>query len=281
MYILFDIGGTKTRVACSQKGTGIDAVSKFDTPKDFEAGVARIIEEIHTLAGGAAVDIIAGGIRGPLAPDRSGIVSDSVLTDWVQKPLRERLMACAPVVILENDAAVAALGEATYGAGKGHAIVAYHTVSTGVGGARVVAGRIDAARVGFEIGKQTLDIDHTLVPQSADGTLEGLVSGTSIERRFNKKPYEIPQADPLWQELARYLAHGLRNTIAYWSPDVIVLGGSMVLGDPRIFRQDIALETAKLLKGEMPCPPILDAALGDSAGLYGALALAVEAEKNH
>jgi fructokinase len=104
-------------------------------------------------------------------------------------------------------------------------------------------------------------------------TLENLVSGTAIELRFGTKPYEIPQSDILWEELAEYLAQGMRNTVLYWSPDVIVLGGSMITGDPKIRVESVRKYTVESLNGFEPCPFITEAKLGDEAGLYGAMAL--------
>jgi glucokinase len=49
------------------------------------------------------------------------------------------------------------LGEAVFGAGKGREIVVYMTISTGVGGARIVGGKIDASAMGFEPGHQIID----------------------------------------------------------------------------------------------------------------------------
>jgi predicted NBD/HSP70 family sugar kinase len=58
----------------------------------------------------------------------------------------------------------------------------------------------------------------------------------------------------------------------YWSPDAIVLGGSMVVGDPRIPLEAIKKHTVAVLNGFVPCPEILDATLKDDGGLYGAMA---------
>jgi len=77
----------------------------------------------------------------------------------------------------------------------------------------------------------------------------------------------------LWDQLANYLAHGLRNSILYWSPDVIVLGGSMIVGDPRILLDDIVKHTNAVVGEVTQVPLIVDAALGDNAGLYGAMAV--------
>lgn len=57
-------------------------------------------------------------------------------------------------MFLANDADLVGLGEAVYGAGKGYKVVAYFTVSTGVGGARIVNKRIDKGVFSFEPGWQ-------------------------------------------------------------------------------------------------------------------------------
>ena len=275
MYLLFDIGGTKTRVAVTSDLQTIDRVSKFETPLVFEEAMLRMEKEIALLCDGRIITAVAGGIRGPLDHEKTAIVSETILADWVLKPLAQRLgTICHAPVYLENDTALVGLGEAHAGAGKGYAIVAYHTVSTGVGGARIVDGAIDVARSGFEPGKQVLDIDHTLHAEfSHNGTLEELISGEAIEKRFSQKPYTIPQSDPVWDELAQYLAYGIKNTILYWSPDVVVLGGSMVVGDPRIKLAPIKHKVVELLGDLEPCPPIVDATLKDEGGLHGGLAL--------
>ncbi|MBX9906480.1 ROK family protein [Patescibacteria group bacterium] len=277
MYLLFDIGGTKTRIAVASGFEKIEQKVSFETPHIFEDACVRITEEVDRLTQGATITAAAGGVRGMLSGDHSKIIHESVLIDWVGKPLHARLRGIvnAPVYI-ENDAAVAGLGEARYGAGTGYKIVAYHTVSTGVGGARIVDRQIDSSHGGFEPGKQIIDVDHTIYPKFSErGTLEELISGEALEKRMGKKPYDIAQSDHVWTELALYLAHGLKNTTVYWSPDVIVLGGSMIVGDPRILRADITAYTQMLL-GDIECPPILDASLEDQAGLYGGLALLEE-----
>ena len=83
----------------------------------------------------------------------------------------------------------------------------------------------------------------------------------------------------IWLELAQYLAQGMRNTILYWSPDIIVLGGSMMVGDPKIPLEAVRKATVATLDNFVPCPFITIAALGDEAGLYGAMARITEADK--
>ena len=271
-YILLDIGGTKTRVAASKDLQTLDKVSKFNTPLKFKAGIDSIIKAIEGMKLKDKVSGIAIGMRGRINEDKTALENDNVLSDWAKKPLAETLSKHfqAPVFI-ENDTALAGLGEAVHGAGQGADIVAYHTISTGIGGAKIENGKIDITSFGFEPGHQILDIDRTILGVDITPTLENLVSGSGLEARLGVKPYDIPQNDVIWNELAEYLAHGLRNTILYWSPDTIILGGSMITGDPKIELDPIRKYTVEVLDSFVACPFITITKLGDDAGLYGAM----------
>lgn len=272
-YVVFDIGGTKTRVATSEDLKTFTKVESFKTPPKFEDGMPMLIELIDKLATNKIKGIF-GGVRGRLNDEKTGIENDGPLNKWKGKSIVELLKKKYKTpVFIENDSAVAGVGEAVFGAGKGLDIVAYHTVSTGVGGVKVEKGDIDQTSIGFEPGHQILDVDRTILGADISPTLENLVSGTAVGERFGCKPYEIPQTDILWKELAGYLAQGLRNTILYWSPDAIVLGGSMIIGDPRIEIDDIRKATVEVMDGFVDTPLIVEAELGDEAGLYGCLAL--------
>lgn len=272
-YALFDVGGTKTRVAVSDDLETFSKPISFKTPGKPEEGMKKLIEAISELSNGE-IEGIAGGLRGRLDELKTGIQNDATLKNWAGFSVvaaLEKKYGCE--VFLENDAAIAGVGEAVFGAGEGLEIVAYHTVSTGVGGAKIEDGEIDDASIGFEPGHQILDIDRTVLGEEITPTLENLVSGTAVENRFGTKAYEIPQSDVLWDELAEYLGQGLRNTILFWSPDAIVLGGSMIIGDPRIEIDTIRKYTVQALDGFVEAPLITTAKLGDEAGLYGAMAL--------
>lgn len=271
-FILFDIGGTKTRVAASEDLKTFTKHTSFKTPKKFEEGIEAMVKAAKECAEGP-IRGICGGIRGTLDDQKTGIVYDNILQGWIDMPLASELKKKLKAeVYIENDAALAGLGEACFGAGQGADIVAYHTVSTGVGGAKIENSRIDDNSTGFEPGHQILDIDQTILGEGIEPTLENLVSGAALEARMGIKPYDIDQSDATWDQLALYLAHGLRNTILYWSPDVIVLGGSMILGTPRILLDDIVRHTNEVLGENISCPLIVDARLADESGLYGAMA---------
>jgi len=267
MIILFDIGGTKTRLSTTKDGVNFSEPVICDTPDSFEEGMDFIVKEVNKIVDGEEIKFMCGGIAGVKNKEGTGIVENSSHTpDWEGKDIKGRLeKELNTNVYIENDAEIVGLGEAVYGAGKGMSIVGYITVSTGVGGGRIIDGKIDKNTIGFEPGHQFID---------GTTTLENLVSGTAVENRFNKKPYEIPQEDPLWAELASHLARGVHNTAVHWSPEVIILGGSMIVGDPAIKISDVekSLQEITLIKREIPV--IKKAELGALGGIYGALVYA-------
>ena len=274
MYLLFDIGGTNMRIALSKDGATFGEPKILETPKDFDAAVLAIKNVANELAAGEKLIAAAGGVAGALSRDRSIFLNGPHLSGWNGKPIKKKLeeLLGAPTFV-ENDTAVVGLGEATAGAGKGHEIVAYITVSTGVGGARIIGGRIDVSAMGFEPGHQIIDAGGALKKTSVGGfgvDLEGYISGTAITERYGKKPREITDL-AFWDEMARLLAFGLNNTIVHWSPDVVVVGGAMMnkIGIP-IDRVRAHLKGILHIYPELPL--IEHSALGDVGGLHGALA---------
>lgn len=278
MYILFDIGGTKMRVVAADHEKFLADPVIVSTPKDFNEGMdtlKRIIDNLEQglSAQNRSVTAIVGGIAGPINEDKTTLVNSPNLSGWVGHDIKKTLHDAYRVPVeLENDAALVGLGEAHFGAGRGKTIVAYLTISTGVGGVRIVDGKIDRASLGFEPGHQIIDPDNSLCPTCEGNDLEAYVSGTSIEKRFGVKPYEIHD-DTVWDELAKFLAYGINNTIVYWSPDIVVLGGSMMkeIGIPV---PAVRKHLAEILKIFPNIPLIEKATLGDFGGLYGSLALA-------
>ena len=264
MYLLFDIGGTHMRLALSRDGKEIEGAPHVeDTPQKFEEALERIAAITKELTSGAHVDAAAGGVPGPLDADRTKLIRAPHLADWIEKPLKEKFEQIfdAPVY-LENDAALAGLGEAVRGAGVGFRIMAYITIGTGVGGARIVSRQIDTSALGFEPGHQI--INHS---KNVEETLEQLISGTAIEKRYQKKPFELDDS-AAWDEIAWHLSAGLTNTIVHWSPDIVIIGGSVA---QKIPIEKVGMYVGKLLTIFPQGVPIAKAVLGDSSGLYGAI----------
>lgn len=266
MHILADIGGTKTRVAGSLDLSRFDEPLLFDTPQKYDDVLALLAEVARKLSGDKTADSFTAGVKGVLSEDKRTLVTapQNILRDWKDKPLASDLEAALKTsVLLENDTALVGLGEAVYGAGKGKGTVAYITVSTGVNGARIVHGAIDRGRA--EIGGQYLQVGDSLK------SLEDTVSGTAISEKYGVHPKEIDKDSPVWEELANITAFGVHNAILHWSPDVVVLGGSM-FNDIGISVPRVQSHVERIMRKFPQTPDIVHSALGDLGGLWGGLA---------
>lgn len=271
MFIVFDIGGTNTRIGISEDGKTItDNTSFLTDAHNYEKNLEAFVTAVNALADGRPIQGMAGGIPGPLIEGGQGIGHAPNLPAWrgklFAKDVSERIKT---PVFLENDTAVIGIGEAVSGAGTGHGIVAYITVSTGVGGCRIVNGEIDENVRGFEPGHQVVDIDGPECACGGRGHLEALIGGASLERDHGTSPQEVDNVD-VWDAAAKHLAVGLNNLLVMWSPDVFVVGGSVM--------KKISIEKAERYLHEIvtiydKVPPVLPAKLEEGAGFLGGLAI--------
>ncbi|HSX24970.1 MAG TPA: ROK family protein [Candidatus Andersenbacteria bacterium] len=271
MVIAFDIGGTNTRIAYSKEGETLSEPVIYPTPENFEDGIRQFVTTVKKLTNGQQITAIAGGIPGPMDVEKTMLLKAPNLKGWNNKPLKtivEKELG-APVY-LENDTAMWGIGEATQGAGKGFEIMVYITVSTGVGGTRIVDGNIDKSAQGFEPGHQIISPDGPECGCGGKGHLEAYISGSAMQKRTGMSPKDVH--DPhIWDKEAKYLAIGLLNTAVFWSPHCIVLGGSMM--------KNISIDAVCNYMGSynhiLPTLPLIKkSSLNDMGGLIGSLSVA-------
>lgn len=266
MNLIFDIGGTNTRFTLTN-GINISEPLVVPTPQKFSDFINVFGDSLKKVSEGDKVDRCVGGLPGVVDQDSETLIYCPNLPNWVGKPIKSELENIAKAsVYIENDAALAALGEATLGAGQNFDIVAFLTLSTGVGGARIVNQKIDAKVCGFEPGHQIVDLSSS--PPGNPLYLESLISGAGLQKLYNKKA-ELINDKEVWNKVTKYLAVGLNNTICFWSPAVIILGGA-IINSGRIPLDDLRQELLKIYFISS-LPEIRFGKLGDSAGLYGAL----------
>lgn len=241
----------------SNKGQNISGSQIIPSPQDFGQFTNSLKEFTSSLG---KIDAICGGVTGVLNPDKTLLVNSAHLLAWVGKPIKQMLVDMfGSEVFLENDAALGALGEATKGTGIGHKLVAYITVGTGIGGARVVNGKIDEKVFGFEPGHQIISLDGM--------EFEQYISGTSLQNQLGTPPEQID--DPkIWDEAAQKLSIGLNNIILLWSPDILILGGGLM---QKIHLDRIRFHLSRTLKLFPKPPEIALSKLGELAGITGAL----------
>lgn len=262
MKIVFDIGGTSTRVA-RRAEDGLGDIRKVPTPQRPEEGIPALAKLIRECAGSEPLEAAAGGFPGVMADGTIHYAPN--LPKWKGVDLSAELSNLLEVSVeVMNDADCAALGEASRGAGVGFRVVAYVGVGTGIGCGRIVEGRIDTGAYDLEAG-------HQIIDARSGEALEELASGRAFEKRFGVHPREAPRRG--YVEMTPILSAGLYNMVLHWSPEVLVLGGSMMNEDNGYRLRDIGTALERFPKVYPKLPPLRAALLKDEAGLYGAMML--------
>lgn len=291
MYLLFDIGGTNMRLAVSKNGESVDDMEVIPTPQGFEEAIQKFKDVAAELSKNEKITKIAGGIAGSLDKTKSMLVASPHLGRWINKPLKSQLEQIFEVkVALENDAMLSGLGEAVYGIGKDYSIVGFIGIGTGLGGAKIVNGKIDENSLGFEPGHQVIEMNGKLCHCGGRGHLESYVAGGYFKENYGVEGVNL--TGEMKKEICRYLAAGLNNTVVHWSPDVVVLGGSVIdnleiqtiqeyfdealtiFNHASDFSVSIPNHSSPVEAGDVGSHvKLLKNSLEDKAGLFGALAL--------
>lgn len=249
MDVVFDIGGSKLRVASSRDGETLSEPIIFSTPRQPELGLKKLITAAKDLAGDETITSLTGGIAGVLNAERTQLIRAANLSSWEKVDLAtplEHELHCP--IRIENDASIGGLGEATRGAGRNYQRVVYITIGTGLGGAWIVDGRLPS-QGNTEPGHQILDWQ----------------TGSDWE--------QLADNSATAKEQVHFLAVGLFNTLLLWPADIVVLGGGKTFhkGWTAV---DVKKQLALITGNYIELPDIKVAELGDLAGLHGALYLA-------
>lgn len=285
-----EIGGSKTVCAIGTRPDDVRAATQItNTTPEETLGLA-----IQFFRAQAPVGALGVASFGPLdldpASPTAGFITATPKPGWsgadVAGPFRRAL---AVPVALDTDVNGAALGEWRWGAGAGCDPVVYVTVGTGIGGGAVVGGRRLHGLVHPEMGhmripREPADPFPGACPFHGD-CLEGLASGAAIRARRGLPGEALADDDPVWALEARYLALGLVNVVTVLSPQRIIVGGG-VMRQPALLAR-VRADVRGILAGYVRAPALVDAierfivppALGERAGVLGALALAQSARQ--
>ncbi|HJR79851.1 MAG TPA: ROK family protein [Anaerolineales bacterium] len=301
--VAVDIGGTHIRVAVYEPNN-TNALNHHRTRSHAtETGVYdRLVQAIESVWPQGKVEAIGVASPGPLDPYTGTVLATPNIPEWKDFPLAANLCKHFDVpVYLDNDANMAGLAEWQYGAGQGHQNLVYLTISTGIGGGVISSGRLLQGfhGMGAELGHMIIDADGPLCGCGSRGHVESFSSGPAIARYVNEQislgqksmlladtaltarqvAEAAQQGDPLafsaFERAGHYLGIAVANYLAIFDPSILIFGGGVSqVGDLlfKPFRESLHKYTFH--------PHYLDdlvitkAALGDDAGLLGALALA-------
>lgn len=296
-YVIgIDRGATITRLAIGNKNGFLAEPVSLPTPDKLEV-LAELVKEEIKKQGFKANQIkgIGIGAAGIVNPEEKEIVLAANVPAISFKPLEKEL---GIPVELENDCNVAVMGEKIYGDGRDVENLVYITISTGIGAGVYYQGRLlkslktgRAAEVGFFV----IDSEGKCETFGKKGVWEAYCSGRNIpnfvrmllkkEKRETKlKEIKEIKAEDLFrltrggdevardyfEEICRFNAIGFANVINAYNPELITVGGSVVVKNPEIIKgikRYVGNYTVNLL------PEIRITRLGENIGLYGALAL--------
>ena len=308
--IAVDVGGTHLRAAAYPpegesplKQQRIETHSAGDSV--FER-MAALVRSIWPAEG--RVTAIGVSSPGPLDPHRGVILDTPNIPEWHDFPLGPILSKEFGVPVhLDNDANLAALGEWKYGAGQGHNDVLYLTISTGVGGGVIAGGRLLQGFHGLaaELGHVTLDPDGPPCSCGFPGHLEAFSAGPAIARYAAEQlalgtdstlPRGVTLSARMVAEAAQqgdalackafarageYLGIAVANYLHTFDPSIVIFGGGVAQVGDLLFKPfEESLRRRVFHPRYLENLIITRAALGDDAGLMGALALARISEED-
>jgi fructokinase len=260
IYGAIEAGGTKWVCATGTGPDDLDAVVIPTTTPDET--IARVGEFFD----GREIAALGVGSFGPLDV-AAGTITTTPKPGWPGTELVARLVERLGVqVTLDTDVNAAALGEQRWGAAQGLHTFCYVTVGTGIGGGAMVEGRLLHGLAHPEFGHMRVPHDRQRDPFPGScpyhgDCLEGLASGTALRAR-GQEPWELE---------AEYLALGVVNIVALLSPQRVILGGG-VMKVPGLL-EGVRARLRELAAGYFVEPDVVAPALGDYAGVLGALEL--------
>jgi glucokinase len=307
--LAIDVGGTKLAAATVEPGGRLITRMQVPTPRDLDseqlwrtldALVGRLLGE----AGLAAPDQLSGvgaGCGGPMEWP-AGLVSPLNIPAWRSFPLRARLQArfSGIPVRVHNDAICVVAGEHWRGAGRGRDNVLGMVVSTGVGGGLILDGRVVEGGSGNagHIGHVAVDPEHgPLCSCGARGCLEAIARGPALVAWAQREGWRQGQPGATAKDLAddgaqghpvgvasmrragRALGIAIASATCLCDLEVVSVGGGLsqagaILFDP--LEEALHAHAKLAFARELTVVP---AALGQNAGLVGAAALVLAADR--
>lgn len=277
MFLAVDIGGTKTIVASADsEGTIVERV-QFATPKELGSGVEMIRSAASRIVGKSSFEAMGVAIGGPLSI-RDGKASPLHQAAWSDFSIREvfgGMFQCP--VFFDVDTNVAAVGE-YYSRNEKVDPLLYVTVSTGMGGGLIRDGKVfrgvdsNHPEIAHQAIPMVRNIENAKCACGLSDCLEGLVSGRAIERIYGKPPASLDEWE--WEEVALHLAQGLRNASTIYSPERIILGGSVAIGGGQKLLEQVRSFLDSNLR-LVRCPEVAFSSLGKDAPIVGAARIAI------
>lgn len=311
MYLGIEIGATKLQLAVGP-GDGSPFIDFRRAEIRLAAGAGGILRQIDAI-GRELIErhqprAMGIGFGGPVDAETGRTITSHQVDGWTDFALADWCRETFGLPAgLSNDSDAAGLAEALFGAGRGHRVVFYTNVGSGIGGALVIDGRVYSGGHGIasEIGhlRPGLDADnpHATVESCSSGfgiaaAGRSWLAGTNphdpsapdllarcggrIEQLSGRMVGEAATdgnavASRIFARALQTFGWAIAQMITLVAPQVVVIGGGVPLIGETMFFEPLRRQVARYV-----FPPlahtysIIPAALGEEVVVHGALAVA-------
>jgi glucokinase len=293
-YLGIEIGGTKLQLGVGPGDGTLTGLWRGTV--DLDAGGdgirKQIIAAVPELLARTGIERsqlkgVGIGFGGPVDDPTRTVITSHQIKGWDGFPLADWISDITGLpAVLGNDADVAGLAEALFGAGKGMSPIFYITIGSGIGGGLIINDEIYRG-----CGRGAAEIGHLQLQHVSDSTvpLEELASGWAIAKRAalklkgswtaedvaNAARVGNKEAQQVLHHSWRYLAEAICHVITLLCPRRIVIGGGVsLMGEQLLFEPLRKRVAERVLAPFAGCYDIVPAALGEAVVVHGALALA-------
>ena len=312
IYAGVDVGGMSIKCGLVTAEGEVLVKDSFKTQQgitcaDMAKQTANCIFDLAKKAGIDAKEIAAVGMGTPGTVDgKKGVIVYSNNIKLEHAPIVKDLKTYFDCpVFVDNDANVAALGEAVFGAAKGLSDVVLVTLGTGVGTGIVANGQMITGKggAGAEGGHMVIRMGGEPCSCGNRGCFEAYASASALLKQTARAVERHPDSllASLWKEkgesgivpfdaakagdkvgtkvirdYVNYVAMGLAGLVNVFRPDVVLIGGGISnQGDYFIKKVSRRLNRIVYGAGINGRVKVKAAALKNDAGLLGAVALAM------
>ena len=280
-YVGIDLGGTNTKIGLVDEAGNIifATIVKTDSMEGFEKTVERLSKILLEQVKGSNINFEADvkgvgiGVPGP-------VVNERIVKFWANFPWPKEADLAGEFekhlnkqVKVDNDVNVITLGEMWKGAAQGYKNVLGLAIGTGIGGGIIVDGKLVSGKNGGggEVGHIIREAQSRLAVNKTNKLYER-VKGREIEAKdiFDVAKEGDEFALKLVDYEAEYIALGMGNLLNILDPEIIVVGGGVALAGDILFNAI----NEKLKQYSLPSClenlKIVQAQLGNDAGILGA-----------
>lgn len=305
-----DIGGTSIKIGVVDTLTGsILQSTSFPTPHSPARNFAQSLAEFVRIAirGREVSSAIGIGVPGAMNAERTLVRNPPNFPGWKEEPLAAYIREALPEfssVVMDNDAKVATLAEARFGAGRGESHFLLVTLGTGVGGGIWADNAIFRGATGGagEFGHVTIDGNGDLCGCGAKGCVEAYIGRSYFISRSRRRYLDERPDTPLAElfdsntcepeDIARFAASGdafSRSVLAeagvmlgiacssvakLLDISLFIVGGGIAQAGDLVFASARSGLRSNVFAHQRDLVRLVPATLGPSAGVIGAALIA-------